>query len=337
MPNINEANKVATLQDNIRRPIKDDNLTHYAYWISGANSKHAALEQYDLLRTGYVRIFVLQPPAFVDKLLPKETAKFVHLLEFGNVGIDGIQGYSVETTQATGGYAGTSIELPTGTKDDTSSITIKLYETQGSLVRTYIDFWITGTFDPITGLNHYHGARMPSIYGIDGQQDANSMYFSQANHTMEVLAVATDPTGDLPEYSCLLTNMFPKGSDHSHFNYDPGSHELVQLSLEFTANKYLGTQINYLGKIALEQFRILKNFMLTYSGYDEKKIRQLNSGMDITEWGGPFDRSTSDTERGFIPQTGPNNSGEYYHYNTSDKDRRVDGIKAGSEYINKYN
>ena len=58
--------KVATLQTGLRQPNNDAKFTNYAYWISGANSKHNALEQYDLLRTGYVRIFVLQLPKFVE-------------------------------------------------------------------------------------------------------------------------------------------------------------------------------------------------------------------------------------------------------------------------------
>lgn len=289
MANINEAAKVATLQDNIRTSNTDSTFTNYAYWISGANSKHAALEQYDLLRTGYVRLFVLQLPAFVEYLLPSESAKFKHMLEFGNVGIDGIQGFSVETTQATGGYSGSSVELPTSSKDDTSSITIKVYETQGSLMRTYIDFWITGTFDPYTGLNHYHGAR-----DVGDENERKTYVFSQANHTMEVLVVATDPTGDLPEYSCLLTNLFPKQSNHDHFNFDPGSHELVQLSLEFTCNKYMSSQINYIGKYALEQYKILKNFLKMHSGYSAgsangtaKQLSNVFPKLDIKEWVDP--------------------------------------------------
>lgn len=275
--------KVAAFNDNLgntRKP-NEQKFTKYAYWISGPNAKHNALSQYDLQRTGYGRLFIVQMPAFVETLLPGETKMFKHMLEFGNVGIDGIQGFSVETTQATGGYAGASIEMPTGTKDDTTSITVKVYETIESMVRSYVDFWITGTFDPYTGLNHYHGAREVSIVG---EATAKSMYFSQANHTMEAFYIATDPTGEVPIYACLLANMFPKQSDHSHFNFDPGSHELVQVSIEFTVNKYMGSDINYLGKVILDNFKILKNFMLTYSGYSKQNILSHRPTTEIEEW-----------------------------------------------------
>lgn len=275
---------VATLQSNINTPNNNNELTNYAYWLGGTDTTNAALKQYDLLRTGYGRIFILQMPKFVQYLLPTETAKFRHLLQFANTGIDGIQGYTVDFTSVTVGYVGNTVELPINVKDDTSAITIKLYETQGSLIRTYIDFWITGVIDPFTGLSHYHGAReVPG--GENSRLDKTSlMYLSQANQTMEALYVATDPTGEKPEYVCLLTNMFPKSSDHSHFAYEAGSHDLVQLSLEFTASKYMSAQINYIGCQALNRYNILRNYLNMYSGYDSDMIEKRLGALRIKNW-----------------------------------------------------
>lgn len=297
-----EKAKVATLQDNIHK-VDYGNVENYSFWLGGTDTTNAALKQYDLLRTGYGRIFILQMPKFIQYLLPDETNKFRHLLQFANTGIDGIQGYTVDFTSATVGYVGNTVELPINVKDDTSSVTIKIYETQGSLIRTYIDFWITGTIDPFTGFNHYHGARnvdnngkfTASINGVDAggfgtlsfeeeTDNRSDLYLSQANHTMEMLYVATDPTGEQPEYVCLLTNMFPKGSDHSHFTYEAGSHDLVQLSLEFTAVKYMSSQINYIGNLALARFNILKNYLNMYSGYNKTKIAQRISVPTIKNW-----------------------------------------------------
>lgn len=270
--------KVATLQDNIRKC--NTEITNCAYWLGGTNTKNDALAQYDLLRTGYGRIFLLKMPAFVEFLLPDETRKFKHMLEFGNVGISGIQGYTADFQSITAGYVGNQVEIPVNVKDDTTSVTIKVYETQGSLIRTYIDFWLTGTVDPYTGLSHYHGAR-------DVEANSSSYVLSQANHTMEALYVATDPTGEEPEYVCLLTNMFPRSSDHSHFEYEPGSHDLVQLSLEFTTTKYMSTQINYIGVVALKKFAILKNYLNMYSGYSASKIEEIVGDHDIDDWTDP--------------------------------------------------
>lgn len=283
--------KVATLQQNLNQPNVDD-VTSYAFWLGGTDTTNAALKQYDLLRTGYGRIFILQMPKFVQYLLPEETKKFKHLLQFANTGIDGIQGYTVDFTSITVGYVGNTIELPINVKDDTSAVTIKIYETQGSLIRTYIDFWITGTIDPFTGLSHYHGARevTDNMFENVSKNYSSSMYLSQANQTMEALYVATDPTGETPEYVCLLTNMFPKGSDHSHFVYEPGSHDLVQLSLEFTASKYMSSQINYIGKLALQKYNILRNYLNMYSGYNGEKLGKRLGQLTIKNWNGKTDK-----------------------------------------------
>ena len=270
---------VATLQDNIRK-CDNTEITNYAYWLGGTDTTNAALAQYDLLRTGYGRLFILRMPAFVEFLLEDETRVFKHMLEFGNVGISGIQGYTAEFASVTAGYVGNTVEIPTSVKDDTNSITIRIYETQGSLIRTYIDFWLTGVSDPYTGLSHYHGAR-------DVDENSSSYVLSQANHTMEALYVATDPTGEQAEYVCLLTNMFPRSSDHSHFEYEPGSHDLVQLSLEFTCTKYMSAQINYIGTVALNKFAILKNYLNMYSGYTAAKVEEIVGDHNITNWTNP--------------------------------------------------
>ena len=270
---------VATLQDNIRK-CDNTEITNYAYWLGGTDTTNAALAQYDLLRTGYGRLFILRMPAFVEFLLEDETRVFKHMLEFANVGISGIQGYTAEFASVTAGYVGNTVEIPTSVKDDTNSITIRIYETQGSLIRTYIDFWLTGVSDPYTGLSHYHGAR-------DVDENSSSYVLSQANHTMEALYVATDPTGEQAEYVCLLTNMFPRSSDHSHFEYEPGSHDLVQLSLEFTCTKYMSAQINYIGTVALNKFAILKNYLNMYSGYTAAKVEEIVGDHNITNWTNP--------------------------------------------------
>lgn len=263
--------KVPTLQDNIKKPVGD--VTKYSLFLGGMNTKNAALAQYDTLRTGYGRIFILLMPKYVEYLLPNESKKFKHLLEYGNTGIDGIAGYSVDFASVTGGYAGMTAEIPVNVKDDTTSITVKLYETSGSMVRTYIDFWITGVGDVSTGLSHYHDARKfdPSLVA------------SQANQTMEAIYVATDQTGEQIEYACLLTNMFPKGSDHSHFNYESGSHDLATVSIEFTATKLMSPQINSIGKALLDKFVILRNYLQIHSGYDLDFVNQLPKP-EIEDW-----------------------------------------------------
>lgn len=263
--------KVETLQANIKR--NTATITNDAYFLGGTNTKRSALQQYDFLRTGYGRLFIMRLPTFVNYLLPEESKKFKHLLEFGNVGVDGIQGYTVDFASVNGGYVGNNVEIPMNVKDDTNAVTIKLYETQGSLIREYIDFWLTGIGDTFTGFSHYHGARLfdPSITA------------SQAHQTMEAIYINTDQTGEALEYACLLTNMVPKGSDHSHFNYEPGSHDLVNVSVEFTCMKYLSPQINLIGKTLVNKFKIMTNYLNMTSGFTTAWVN-AKPDLDIHGW-----------------------------------------------------
>lgn len=236
-----------------------DDIKANSYWLGGVDTRAAAMKNVDLARTGYGRLFIVKMPKFVEVTLKDETKKFKHLLEFANIGIDGIAGYSVEFGSLTAGYAGTTVEMPTAVKDDTSSVTIKINETSKVLIQSYLDYWITGTIDPFTGLATYHGLL-----------DDSSYTYSQANHTMEAVYVHTDPTGTGVNYACLLTNMFPKSSDHSHWVTEPGSHELVSLSIEFTCNKYVTNQITQFGQKLLDNSTILKNYLNFNSGYTFK-------------------------------------------------------------------
>lgn len=277
-----DADNKRTTQTNLKQT-DSQGFTNYAYFLGGVDARFRALEQYDLLRKGYGRIFILRMPTFIKYALPESTQMFKHLLEYGNIGIDGISGYTADFTSITGGYNGDSLELPTGSKDDTSSITIKLYETAGSLIRTYIDFWITGAAaDPISGLVHYHGASI---------SDGVPVKVCQANQIMEALYVNTDQTGKECTYACLLTNMFPKQSDHSHVNYDPGSHEMVDMSIEFTAKKYMSASINALGQHLVDKYAIMRNYLNYGHGYgsgentiDNNIAAVAGSPSSILEW-----------------------------------------------------
>lgn len=248
-----------------------DEIVKNSYWLGGVDTRAAAMKNIDLARTGYGRLFIVKMPRFVEYTLSNETKMFKHLLEFANIGIDGIAGYSVEFGSLTAGYTGTTVEMPTSVKDDTNSVTIKINETSKILIQSYLDYWITGTIDPFTGLATYHGL-------LDSTHDSDGIKYSQGNHTMEAVYVHTDPTGTGVNYACLLTNMFPKSSDHSHWVTEPGSHELVSLSIEFTCNKYVTNQITAFAQQLLDNSNILKNYLNFNSGYS-------NSGNTVTQPG----------------------------------------------------
>lgn len=244
-----------TLQGNINEFNKD--MSKYSLFMGGLNVKHNALQQYSPLKTGYARVFVVKVPEFMKKMYQNKTKQFRHLLEYGFVSVDGIQNTNLEFSQITGGYAGRSFDVATVAKDETNEITIKVYEFAGSPVREYLDLWISGISDPFTGLSHYHGA---FDFGIE---------FAQYNHTMEMFYVNTDATGrhDGVEYACLLTNMMPKTVKKDHFNFQSGTHEIVEIDINFTCVKYESIQINDVAKTLIAKYNLLRDYLDFGSDY----------------------------------------------------------------------
>lgn len=254
---------VQTIQKNLKQA--STSMTSYSLFLGGLNAKNAALEQYNPLKTGYARLFIMSMPRFMDKVLPEGTKTFKHLLEYGNVRIDGLQNTTLEFEQMTGGYSGRQLDVATVSKDETNEITVSLYEFAGSPVRNYIDTWIRGISDPHTGIGHYHG------------QITSTFTYSQHNHTMEAIYVQTDPTGraDAIEYACMFTNMIPKQVKIDHFNYEAGQHQIVQTDIPFTVVKYESAQINLIATKLVERFSLLRNSLDFNSGYTEANVTAL--------------------------------------------------------------
>ena len=248
-------------------------ITQYSYFLGGLNAKSAALSQYDAYKGGYARIFFTKMPTFMKDMFEYRSKQFKHIMEYGFIGIDGIQNLSLEFEQIN---AKKTLDVATSSKDETSSITIKTYEQSGSLIRDFMTMWITGISDESTDYCHYHGA----LDGGFGYTLPNASL-----HTAEAIYVVTGSTGranDI-EYACLLSNMMPKSAKQDHLNYEMGSHTLAQVDCEFTAVKYVNPDVNARAKELMEKYTVLRNFMNMTSGYSTDDIKNL-AGSNIKDW-----------------------------------------------------
>jgi hypothetical protein len=247
-----------TLQSNIKNNTTD--MRGYSLFLGGLNVKRAALEQYNVLKTGKGRIFITKMPFFMKKLMPNATKNFKHVLEYGFMDIQGIQDLTMEFDSITGGYAGRSFEIPTILKDETNEITIKVLEFAGSPMREYLEMWLTGVSDPNSGYTHYHGLAIPQK-DSKGNFKEPEIEVSQHNHTMEAFYVMTDQTGFRIEFACMLCNMFPKTSARSHFNQTSGEMNHVELEIAFTCTMYTSPDINAVAQLLLNKYRVLYNYL----------------------------------------------------------------------------
>ena len=240
-----------TFQSNIHEYEKND-ITKYALFLGGLNVTNKALFQYDPLKTGFGRIFMIRTPRFVNKLIPDKMNCFKHVLEYANTGVSGINNIQVNFNQMQGGYTNKAMDIPSIATDDTNEITIKTYEFSGSLMRDVIQFWVNGVSDIQTGYSHYYGCKLDVC---------------QANHTAEFIYVVTDQTGTRVEYACMFANCFPKEVKLDQFNYDAGQHDLVPMDISFTATRYMSPQINKIAKDLIRKYNVLMNSLNFNCGY----------------------------------------------------------------------
>ena len=272
-------NNVKTIQSNIHESTYSNSLTNYALFLGGTNVAHDVLAQYDPLKTGYARLFMVRKPVWLDYYFsgtPKMN-KFKHILEYGNVSISGLSDISVQTNSITGGYVGKSFEIPSYASDDTSSLSVQVYEYSGSPIREVLHEWINGSTDLMSGLTHYNGKLGKKL----NANDQVGLIANQANQTAEFIYVVTDCTGMNVEYACMFANCFPKNIPLDPFNYSSGQHELVETTIEFTATKYESLQINQIATRLIEKYKVLTNSLNFYSGHSKSEFEDKADHPDM--------------------------------------------------------
>lgn len=292
-----------TFQTNIHNHTME-NITDYSLFLGGLNVTHDALKQYDPLRTGYGRIFMIRQPLFVANKIPNKMKKFKHVLEYGNTGINGNTNIRLDTADLKGGYADKSMAIPTIAKDDMTSFTVKTYEFSGSLMREVIQYWINGISDFQSGFSTYYNT------GLPGDENYN-VPVCQANQTAEFIYVVTDQTGKNIEYAALFANCFPTEIKLSHFDYDSGSHELVTYDIEFRCTRYMSPQINTQAQKLLTKYNILMNSLNFHSGYNVDTMDATN-GTYYSSSDGILHEKTSSQAGMFV-----NEDGSSYNVNYS--------------------
>lgn len=234
-----------------------DEMTNYALFMGGTNTRHEVLRAYDPLTTGYARIFMVRKPAFLLDTFKNDNTfnAFKHLLEYGFTAVGGINNIDLQENTMQGGYTNRAFGVPSLANDTTTEFNIQVYEFSSSPVRTVLHSWINGISDLLTGVTHLNGADVEA---------------TQANMTAEFIYYVTDRTTRKIEYACLFTNCYPKNIDLDPFNYQSGEHNIVQTTIQFSTVKYESIQINRVAAELNKKYRILSNSLNYYSGYKLK-------------------------------------------------------------------
>lgn len=269
-----------------------NNITDYALFLGGLNVTRGALEQYDPLRTGFGRIFMIRQPAFLlnceGGAYKDKMKKFKHILEYANTGVSGNGNIQMNFNSMQGGYTNRQMEIPNIATDDSNELTIKTYEFSGSPVREIIQLWINGVSDLQSGFAHYYGLT----------QENPTYEVSQSNHTAEFIYAVTDPSGLQIEYAALFANCFPKEVKLDQFNYESGTHDLVQMDIAFTCTRYMSPAINKKAEQLVKRYGVLVNSLNFNPGL----------GDDLTKLDGYNGLSFYDKNSGKLTNTGEDKS-----------------------------
>ena len=295
-----------------------NNITDYALFLGGLNVTRGALEQYDPLRTGFGRIFMIRKPRFLTQGNNSEYAaklnKFKHILEYANTGVSGNNNITMNFNNIQGGYTNRQMEIPNIATDDSNELTIKTYEFSGSPVREVVQLWMNGVADFQSGYAHYYGTDLP---------------VSQANHTAEFIYAVTDPSGKNVEYAALFANCFPKEVKLDHFNYDAGQHDIVQMDVSFTCTRYMSPAINQKATELVRKYGVLVNSLGFNPGFKD------NAPDAIVGSGTQYNRSTGKLEATGVDGSNASAVSSTYAnaYKSPDSIAAAGGV-SGADYSN---
>lgn len=245
-----------TIQSNILTSGKD--YTNFSYFLGGVDVTQKNLDQFTPYIPGVARIFLHTEPIFMKNSYPELTKNFKSIVETGYTRVSGISDLSVQFADFQGGFNAQKYSTVSSATDDTESFTVSVYEQSGSPVREYLDTWVTGTRDPLSGIAHYHDS--DTVYG-------------EKNHTAEFIYMVLDPTAKKIEYACLFAQCFPTRVPKDHLNYESGNRDGVLLDLEFRARKYESPQINSVAKWYLENSKMSYNYLNFDSGITEADVK----------------------------------------------------------------
>lgn len=189
---------------------------------TGANS-------YDPYVSGYAFIVWLKMPTWVPNV-----EEFKQFSQKNFKSFQGLANMDLETAGVRAGFTTNETHYTTGNAAKPSEFTLKYQEHSGAPMTKSYNSWVSGIRDPKTGIATY-----PKQFGLEYHSD---------NHTGTLLYVVTRPDADNfagknIEFAALWTHVQPKRINMEHYNYESGSHDLVELDQPFAGVLNFGQEV----------------------------------------------------------------------------------------------
>lgn len=215
---------------------------------------------HDPLVTGYAVIVWDKIPEWVNEAYPG----FKQFTQKNFLGLSGLEDFQLETQEYNYGFNNNAYHTATGITKNNAEFTLTHKELSGSPIKNMYQHWVTNIFDPETGISPY-GVK----YGYD---------FAAKNHTGSLMYIVLRPdvnnyTRKNIEFAAYYTNVFPKKVPLSHFEYQQGTRDHVQIEIPFSGVLHLSAQVDNYARTLLE-----KSYSYTTMGMFDPT--QLNQGAE---------------------------------------------------------
>jgi hypothetical protein len=220
------------------------------------NLSRAELAKYAPQYTGQTQIFVVKNVRFMeegDATAKKHASNLKNLLEFCSLSYSGTPDLSAEDATVETGFSNVEISVPTGSKYDGTSFSIRVLEQDTEVLRHALEFYQNGVFDSYGNYVHMQGSLLA---------------FSPENYTMELVIVQLDPTLKKIQDISMWQAVRPKPVDRDNLNWQQGQIEVVQpKDVQFTG-RYIANADAYLSQIQelvdrrITMYKTVKNLIL---------------------------------------------------------------------------
>lgn len=216
--------------------VYDNNLAMNNSYFTGALNLQKL--EFDPLITGYAFIIWTKIPVWVNSKFPG----FMAMTQKNFKSFDGISDIELQTAAYNYGFANNEYNVAVGITKGNTEFTLKHQEYSGSPIKNSYTWWVSGIFDPETGMSPY-----AKYFGLD---------FAAKNHTGSIMYINTRPDVNNVEranieFSAYYTNVFPTKLPIGHFNYSQDAHDLVEIEQPFKGTMHIGPKVDAYAKMLL--------------------------------------------------------------------------------------
>lgn len=202
------------------------------------NLSRSELAKYAPHYTGQTQIFVLKQMRMLteskDPIALKHAANLKNLIEFCSLSYSGTPDLSGEDATVETGYSNVEISVPTGTKYDGTSFSIRILEQNTEVLRHALEYIQNNLFNPYSNV--------ATMAGTD-------LELSPENYTMEIGIVQLNPKLDKIQDISIWQAARPKPVDRDNLNWQQGQVEIVQPKDVQFSGRYIANADQYINQL----------------------------------------------------------------------------------------